>query len=105
MDLYKEKGETGLQESVHGVKMVNLQVFNASDGTLAIELGDDEQFWRLAVLLDKKELAQSERFKTNLARLQHKEELVKIIEKQLKTKSRNTWKQLLNLEGIQNKAV
>lgn len=94
-----------MQESVHGVKVVNLQVFNASDGKLAIELGDDQQFWRLAVLLDKKELAQSERFKTNSARLQHKEELVKIIEKQLKTKSRNTWKQLLSLEGIQNNAV
>ncbi|WP_169907605.1 CoA transferase [Priestia abyssalis] len=94
-----------MQESVHGAKMVNLQVFNASDGKLAIELGDDEQFWRLAVLLDKKELVQSERFKTNSARLQHKDELVKIIEKQLKTKSKNTWKQLLNLEGIQNNAV
>lgn len=94
-----------MQESVHEIKAVNLQAFNASDGKLIIELGDDEQFWKLAVLLDKKELVQSERFKTNSARLQHKEELIKIIEKKLKTKSKNTWRQLLDLEGIQNSAV
>ncbi|HWO96679.1 MAG TPA: CoA transferase [Bacillus sp. (in: firmicutes)] len=94
-----------MQEFVNGVKAVNLQEFSASDGKLAIELGDDEQFWKLAVLLDKKELVQSERFKTISARLQYKEQLAQIIEKQLKTKSRATWKQLFDLEGIRSSAV
>ncbi|MDQ0244158.1 crotonobetainyl-CoA:carnitine CoA-transferase CaiB-like acyl-CoA transferase [Bacillus fengqiuensis] len=94
-----------MREFVDGMKMVNLQVFNASDGQLAIEVGDDEQFWKLAVLLDKKKLAQSERFKTNSARIQHREQLAKIIEKQLKTKRKDTWKQLLDLEGIQNSVI
>ena len=101
----KKRGRTELQESVPGIKMVNLQVFNASDGKLAIELGDDEQFWRLAVLLDKTELAQLERFKTNPARLQHKEQLAKILERQFKTKRKDTWKQLLDLEGIRNSVI
>jgi glutaryl-CoA transferase len=56
--------------------IVPYQVFPAADGHLIIATGNDAQYVKLCAVLGAPELAQDERYKGNVARLQHREELV-----------------------------
>lgn len=55
------------------------QVFEVVDGHLIIAVGNDSQFRAFANLLGVPELADDARFKTNAARLVHRDELLEII--------------------------
>ncbi|MFB3161372.1 CaiB/BaiF CoA-transferase family protein [Neobacillus sp. 179-J 1A1 HS] len=81
--------------------IVPYQVFTASDGDFVIAVGNDQQYRKLAVLLEDPSLL-SQRYETNAGRLQYKDELVSRIAKKIKTKSRAEWKQLLDVAGIPN---
>jgi crotonobetainyl-CoA:carnitine CoA-transferase CaiB-like acyl-CoA transferase len=81
--------------------IVPYQVFTASDGDFVIAVGNDQQYRKLAVLLEDPSLL-SQRYETNSGRLQYKDELVSRIAKKIKTKSRAEWKQLLDVAGIPN---
>ncbi|NYE03895.1 crotonobetainyl-CoA:carnitine CoA-transferase CaiB-like acyl-CoA transferase [Bacillus niacini] len=81
--------------------IVPYQVFTASDGDFVIAVGNDQQYRKLAVLLEDPSLL-SQRYETNAGRLQYKDELVSRIAKKIKTKSRTQWKQLLDVAGIPN---
>ncbi|MCI0764878.1 CaiB/BaiF CoA-transferase family protein [Bacillus sp. TL12] len=82
--------------------IVPYQVFHAEDGDLVVAVGNDEQFHRLCLLLNRQDLSSSERYKTNAARLQHKDELVNMIAIEMKKKKKEEWKQLLDEAGIPN---
>lgn len=81
--------------------IVPYQVFSAKDGDFIITVGNDRQYRKLANLLDDESLL-LEKYQTNSGRLQHKEELVKMIAEKIKTESRAKWKQLLDEAGIPN---
>lgn len=81
--------------------IVPYQVFSAKDGDFIIAVGNDRQYRKLANLLDDESLL-LEKYQTNSGRLQHKEELVKIIAEKIKTESRAKWKQVLDEAGIPN---
>jgi len=49
------------------------QVYDVADGSVIVAVGNDSQFERFVDWLGKPELAQDERFKTNQARLKHRE--------------------------------
>ncbi|PFK45572.1 CoA transferase [Bacillus cereus] len=82
--------------------IVPYQVFHAEDGDLVVAVGNDEQFHKFCLLLGRQELSSLERYKTNAARLQYKDELVNIIAKEMKKKKKEEWKQLLDEAGIPN---
>lgn len=82
--------------------IVPYQVFSAEDGDLVVAVGNDEQFHKFCLLLGRQELSSLERYKTNAARLQYKDELVNIIAKEMKKKKKEEWKQLLDKSGIPN---
>ena len=56
--------------------IVPYQVFPAADGHLIIATGNDGQYVKLCAVLGAPDLAQNERYKGNVARLQNREELI-----------------------------
>jgi crotonobetainyl-CoA:carnitine CoA-transferase CaiB-like acyl-CoA transferase len=81
--------------------IVPYQVFTASDGDFVLAVGNDRQYRKLAILLEDPSLL-SKVYETNSGRLQYKAELVTLIAKRIKTKSRAEWKQMLDVAGIPN---
>lgn len=81
--------------------IVPYQVFSASDGDFVIAVGNDQQYRKLAVLLEDQSL-NAKKYETNAGRLENKDELVILIAKKIKTKTRAEWKQLLDEAGIPN---
>ncbi|KAH7099468.1 CAIB/BAIF family enzyme [Auriculariales sp. MPI-PUGE-AT-0066] len=88
----------GKEASRHGTShpsIVPYQVFPCSDGFIMIGAGND----RMAeTILEQPELAQDERYATNAARVANRAELVDLIEKKFRTKSRDEW--LARFKGL-----
>lgn len=71
--------------------IVPYQSFQANDGWFAIAVGNDRQFARLCELLGKPELALDEKFETNSARVQNREELIALLMEIFKSNSISDW--------------
>ncbi len=71
--------------------IVPYQSFQASDGWFAIAVGNDRQFARLCGLLGKPELGADEKFATNSARVQNREEIISMLASIFKTASVAEW--------------
>ena len=76
--------------------IVPYQSFQASDGWFAIAVGNDRQFVRLCELLGMPELGVDEKFATNSARVQNREELIALLVSVFKTASVSDWLQKLD---------
>ncbi|MBK8617118.1 MAG: CoA transferase [Anaerolineales bacterium] len=76
--------------------IVPYQSFQASDGWFAIAVGNDRQFARLCEMLGKPELGMDEKFATNAARVQNREELIALLVSIFKTASVAEWLQKLD---------
>ena len=74
--------------------------FQCSDGFIAIAVGNDNQFSRLAECLGSPEWAESDRYKTNSDRVINRAEIEKKITTILITKSVNDWLVLFESNGI-----
>lgn len=78
----------------HGNAHANIvpyQSFQASDGWFAIAVGNDRQFTRLCELFDKPVIAADERFSTNSARVQNRDELIPLLVSIFKMDSVSAW--------------
>lgn len=64
---------------------------DASNGTLVVAVGNDRQFTRFADAIGLPELATNPRFVTNRGRVEHRPELLAIIEARLATDTRAEW--------------
>lgn len=71
--------------------IVPYQAFACADGHLALTVGNDTQFARLARLLGRHEWAEDARFATNAARVVHRERLVPAIAELLEGRPRDAW--------------
>ncbi|MBF9235186.1 CaiB/BaiF CoA transferase family protein [Microvirga alba] len=80
--------------------IVPYQVFPVADGHVIVAVGNDGQFARFVSVLERPELAQDERFKTNASRVRHRPELVPILtELTLKT-TRDALLSALEAQGV-----
>ncbi len=73
--------------------IVPYQSFSTSDGHMILAVGNDQQFARFATVLERPELGEDPRFATNAARVEHRRELLAIIEPLLKTRPSAEWLQ------------
>jgi len=64
--------------------IVPYQLFDCSDGRIAVAVGNDEQFRRFCRVIDRPALADDERFKTNHGRTSDRAELLPLLEERLK---------------------
>lgn len=76
-------------------------VFDAADGPLVITVGNNAQFERFCRhVIERPDLAQDPRFATNLARTQHRPELIAQIEAELGSRPRAALLERLAANGI-----
>ncbi|HEX6761316.1 MAG TPA: CoA transferase [Gaiellaceae bacterium] len=74
--------------------------YRAGDGELMICAGNDGQFARLAATLGAPGLAADDRFRTNAARVAHRDELRALLERRLATRPRAAWRDDLSAAGV-----
>ncbi|WP_259468118.1 CaiB/BaiF CoA-transferase family protein [Rhodococcus sp. SBT000017] len=71
--------------------LVPYEVFETADRPLALAVGNDRQFSELTDVLKIPELATDERFSSNSARVEHRDQLVDILNSTLQTRSADEW--------------
>ena len=71
------------------------ETLRCEDGPIAVACGNDRQFGRLVELLGAGWAASDPRFATNAARVEHRAELVSLLEGQLTSRGAAEWEQLL----------
>jgi crotonobetainyl-CoA:carnitine CoA-transferase CaiB-like acyl-CoA transferase len=74
--------------------------YYAADGPLAIGVGTDRQFARLAAAIGAPELATDPRFATNAGRVAHRQALGQALQERLGRRERAAWLQLLAAVGV-----
>lgn len=80
--------------------IVPYQAFPTKDISINIAV-TNEKFWQaFCTALGRPELTEDPRFQTNAKRVEHREELLPIIEEVLSTKTGDKWIQILREEGI-----
>ena len=77
--------------------IVPYQVFPTSDGNIIISIGNDTQFVRFCVFIQRPELSLDEKFKTNAMRVRYRDELTNILNEIIKEESSEYW-----LSGLDN---
>lgn len=80
--------------------IVPYQLFRAKDRPLIVAAGNDRLFARTCDVLALPELATSERYATNEARVLHREELIELLSKRLATRSASEWIAELEAAGV-----
>lgn len=76
------------------------ETLRASDGPLAIAVGNDRQFAALAGALDRPDLAVDERFVTNMARVANRDDLVTELETEMARATAGQWADRFQEVGV-----
>lgn len=71
--------------------IVPYQTFDASDKPIAVAVGNDAQFVRLCEVIGRDDLSKDERYATNPDRVEHREELVKILQEVFSKRPAEAW--------------
>jgi formyl-CoA transferase len=85
--------------------IVPYQTFATQDGTIALGVGNDGQFRRLCAALDRPELAEDERFRTNPERIAHRDTLRTILGEVFKTRDTAAWVERIRSVNVPASAV
>jgi crotonobetainyl-CoA:carnitine CoA-transferase CaiB-like acyl-CoA transferase len=80
--------------------IVPYQAFAAADGELMVAAANDRLFAALCEALDLVDAPQDERFATNRARVEHREELVALLASRFATGPRSAWLERLARAGV-----
>ncbi len=80
--------------------IVPYQAFQTSDSWIIVAVGNDGQFRKLVEVGGRPELADDERFATNPERVRHRDLLVPIIAKVIKTRGKRDWIEALEAAGV-----
>lgn len=80
--------------------LVPYQVFEVADGHLIIAVGNDMQFQAFVHALGCPELAQNPLFATNPARVQHRAELIPLLQSHLKKQNQHYWQSRLEAAKV-----
>ncbi|MFE2942980.1 CaiB/BaiF CoA transferase family protein [Streptomyces sp. NPDC059255] len=95
---YTVAGEVGRAAGNHHVAIAPYGLFRCADGAIQVTAANDGQWRKLAEVLGID--ADDERFATNVARVAHREQLIKVIEADLETRPADHWISLLDGHGI-----
>lgn len=80
--------------------IVPYQLLECSDGPLAIACGNDRQFGKLTTALGVPDLAGDGRYATNSARVEHRGELIPLLEEALAADTSAAWQHRLTSAGV-----
>ena len=85
--------------------IVPYRTFTASDGEIAVGVGNDVQFQALCEVLDHPDWASDPRFKNNADRVRNRDEIEGLIEERIGTRTRVEWIEAMSAAGIPNGPV
>jgi crotonobetainyl-CoA:carnitine CoA-transferase CaiB-like acyl-CoA transferase len=80
--------------------IVPYQVFAASDGHFIVAVGNETQYARLCEVLGRPDLASDQRFATNAARVNNRDEIVAILQSVFETHTMREWLDALERVGV-----
>ena len=80
--------------------IVPYESFATSDGHLVLAIGNDRQFAHFAAAVDQPAWSADPRFSTNSARVQHRDELIPLLQTLFSQRSTSTWRELLTAHDI-----
>jgi crotonobetainyl-CoA:carnitine CoA-transferase CaiB-like acyl-CoA transferase len=80
--------------------IVPYQTFDASDKQIAVAVGNDAQFRRLCEAISREDLADDERYATNPARVENREELVEILQREFSERTADEWVEMIRGAGV-----
>lgn len=80
--------------------IVPYQALSTSDGHIILAVGNDDQFARFCGVANCPELADDERFRTNSGRVRNRAELMPIIMRLIKQRTRSEWITALERAGV-----
>jgi formyl-CoA transferase len=75
--------------------IVPYQTFEASDGWVILAVGNDRQWSRFCVAVERPDLANDHRFATNAERVRNRSTLVPVLEALFRTRTQSAWLSLL----------
>ena len=85
---------SGIEAQKWGTAHANLvpyQAFKTKDGYIVIGTGSNAQFVDFCTLINREDLIKDERFKDNPSRVKHRDEIIKIINEIIITKTKKEW--------------
>jgi crotonobetainyl-CoA:carnitine CoA-transferase CaiB-like acyl-CoA transferase len=97
---YLNAGEIPGQWGTAHVNIVPYQAFKMQDGYMIIGAANDRLWVRLCEAIGLAEVGRDPRYATNAQRVQHREEIIRLLEARLATKSRKEWEAILAPLGI-----
>jgi crotonobetainyl-CoA:carnitine CoA-transferase CaiB-like acyl-CoA transferase len=80
--------------------IVPYQSFVARDGHLVVAVGNDGQFRRFVAALGRPELADDPRFQSNRQRVEHREQLIPLLQAPMLERDKADWLQRLEEAGV-----
>ncbi|SES30354.1 Crotonobetainyl-CoA:carnitine CoA-transferase CaiB [Vreelandella subterranea] len=80
--------------------IVPYQAFATQDGHMIVAVGNDEQFKRFCTVLSLSSLAEDSRFDTNGMRVQHRDQLVPVLEAALAQRPTDDWLARFEAVGV-----
>lgn len=86
-------------------QIVPYQVFATADGYLVLAVGNDGQWAQFCQAAERVELASDKRFETNPLRVQHRAELIAILQPLLRERTTADWRALLAPTGVPHAPV
>jgi crotonobetainyl-CoA:carnitine CoA-transferase CaiB-like acyl-CoA transferase len=88
---YLVSGTTPKRQGNAHANIVPYQVFDARDGQMVIAVGNDSQFAKFCEIADCAQLCADPRFATNAGRVAHRDTLIPLLEKVMRTRSVEQW--------------
>ena len=93
-------GDVPARQGTAHPNIVPYQVFEAMDGHLMLTVGSDSQFRACVTCLSMPELADNQRFATNVARVEHRGELIALMKIAFQKKTVSQWLELFAASGV-----
>jgi len=80
--------------------IVPYETFRTRDGAIAVAVGTDEQYRKFCLKIDRPDLCEDDRFRTNSARVANRAILIPMLQEIFRTDSANVWIDLLLGIGV-----
>lgn len=97
---YKAMGTLPVRHRTGSGRIVVFQAFDTSDGEIMVAAANDRLFMKFAQAIGHPEWESEPRFKTNAARLAHRDELMPQIDAAMRARSRAEWLARLDAAGV-----
>jgi crotonobetainyl-CoA:carnitine CoA-transferase CaiB-like acyl-CoA transferase len=97
---YLTSGEVAPRQGNAHLQIVPYQLFETADGHLVLAVGNDGQWQRFCHAANRQDLLDDPRFTTNPLRVQHRLELIPLLEALLRSRKTAQWQELLSAADV-----